>query len=95
MLSDLAKDIAKEALKEQTLSQLALIIQRDWKNVSPYARPYLDAMLYLESISDKYGADSGDSVVSYFLSNARSYTGETAKLVKAELNRRVKNSYRS
>jgi hypothetical protein len=87
--------LTKDTIKTYSIANIAKLIGTDWKNVSPYACPYLDAMLYLESISDKYGADSGDSVVSYFLSNARSYTGETAKLVKAELNRRVKNSYRS
>jgi hypothetical protein len=87
--------LTKDTIKTYSIANIAKLIGTDWGNISVHARPYLIAMLYLESISDKYGADSGTSVVSYFLSNARSYTGETAKLVKAELNRRVKASYKS
>jgi hypothetical protein len=39
----------------------------------------------LDKITDAYYADSGKSVVLYFLSNASSYRGETAKRLKAEL----------
>lgn len=64
---------------------IAREIRKDWKNVSPYAAPYLNAMSCLESINDKYGFDSGRSIVSYFLANAGSWKGETARRIKAEL----------
>lgn len=51
----------------------------------PYAMPYLDAMLQLHSIEDNYYYDSGRSVVLYFLANANSWKGDTAKALKAEL----------
>jgi len=47
-------------------------------------------MYNLISIKDKYGQDSGKSIVAYFLSNARSWTGPVAKLVKKELKKRLK-----
>ena len=47
--------------------------------------PYLGAMFSLDKITDPYGADSGKSIVLYFLSNATTWRGETAKRVKAEL----------
>ena len=67
------------------LYEIAREIRKDWKNVSPYAAPYLQAMFCLESITDNYGFDSGRSIVAYFLSNAGSWRGETAKRIKAEL----------
>lgn len=77
--------------KEMSLSGLAREVRRDWgSKVNFAAKPYLEALSSLENISDQYGADSGQSIVAYFLSNASSWRGETAKAVKAELNRRLK-----
>lgn len=65
--------------------EIAAEIRKDWKNVSPYAAPYLQAMFCLESVNENYGFDSGRSIVCYFLANAGSWRGEVAKRVKAEL----------
>ena len=67
------------------LYEIASEIRKDWKNISPYARPYLQAMSCLESIEDNYIFDTGRSIVCYFLANAGSWRGETAKRIKAEL----------
>jgi len=67
------------------LWQIAREIRKDWQKVSPYAQPYLEAMSSLDSITDNYGWDSAKSIVLYFLANAGSWRGETAKRVKAEL----------
>ena len=80
----------KEFVASRTISQIAGIVRKDWKKVYFGAVPYLDAMFSLESVDDDYGYDSGRSVVAYFLANASTWRGETAKLVKAELNRRIK-----
>ena len=72
------------------LYTIAREIRADWKKVSPYAAPYLQAMSYLNSVDDKYILDSGRSIVSYFLANAGSWRGETAKRIKAELKAMVK-----
>ena len=72
------------------LYDIAREIRKDWKNVSVYAAPYLNAMSCLESVNDNYVFDSGRSVVRYFLSNAGSWKGETAKRIKAELKAMVK-----
>jgi hypothetical protein len=47
-------------------------------------------MTSLNSINDNYGADSGRSIVAYFLANAPTWRGPFAKAVKAELNSRLK-----
>jgi len=69
----------------RTLYQIASEIRKDWKNVNFAAKPYLDAMAQLESVSQNYGWDSGKSIVLYFLGNANAWRGEKAKEIKAEL----------
>lgn len=71
------------------IAQLANLVRRDWKNISPHAVPYLRVMGQLSSVDDNYLAEDGRSIVLYFLSNAGAWRGETARLVKAELKRRV------
>lgn len=79
----------KEELKEMELHQIAEIISNDWKPVHYTAKPYLDAMHGLRNITDNHGHDSGSSIVCYFLSNANTWKGETARAIKAELNKRL------
>ena len=71
--------------KPRPLNAIAREIGADWK--APYfgAVPYLRAMACLSGIDDQYGADSAKSIVLYFLSNATTWRGETARRVKAEL----------
>ncbi len=65
--------------------EIAREIRADWKKPYFGAVPYLDAMRSLNKITDDYGADSGISVVLYFLANAGTWRGEVAKRVKSEL----------
>jgi hypothetical protein len=74
------------------LHEIAGEIQRDWKNIFFGAVPYLRAMASLDSIRDSYGGDSGKSAVLYFLSNAHTYRGDTARRVKAELKAALKGA---
>jgi len=72
--------------QQRPICQIAQEIRKDWgSKVNPAARPYLSAMLSLNNKKDMFGADSADSIILYFLSNASSYRGETAKRLKAEL----------
>tara|TARA_R110000824_G_scaffold109610_7_gene257344 strand:- start:933 stop:1166 length:234 start_codon:yes stop_codon:yes gene_type:complete len=70
---------------KKPLSQLAREISANWSNVNYAARPYLDAMSQLDSVQDKFGYDDGKSVVLYFLANAGTWRGDTARKIKAEL----------
>lgn len=70
------KDIAKE-------------IREDWKNISPAAKPYLNAMLQLNCIDDKYGLDSASEIVLRFLCNAQTWRGEKARQIKNELKKLI------
>lgn len=67
------------------LYTIAKEIRADWHNVSPHARPYLQAMSELDRITDRYFEDSAKSVVLYFLSNAASWHGPVARAIKLEL----------
>lgn len=76
----------------RTLSTIARDISRDW--IKPYfgAVPYLDAMHSLQTIRDKYYYDDAESVVRYFLANATSWKGDTARSIKAELKTLLKGA---
>jgi len=68
------------------LYEIAREIRKDWGSKVNYAaKPYLDAMETLDKITDNYMMDSGMSIVLYFLSNANTWRGETAKKIKKEL----------
>ena len=67
------------------LYEYADIIKKDWRKLSPYAEPYLNAMRGLNQITDDYYLDSAQSVVLYFLSNASGWRGDTARAIKKEL----------
>lgn len=67
------------------LYSIAADIRKNWPNVYFGARPYLNAMGTLKAIEDKYGLDSAESVVQYFLANAGTWRGEHARRIKTEL----------
>lgn len=69
----------------RSLRVIAREIREDWAKVNFAAEPYLAAMSTLQSVQDNYFHDSGESVVRYFLANAGSWRGETARRIKAEL----------
>jgi hypothetical protein len=77
-------------MTERAISEIANEIQQDWKNVNYGAKPYLEAMKELNSVDDNFYEDSAESVIAYFLGNARSWKGETAKRIKLELNNLIK-----
>ena len=70
---------------KRSLQTIAIEIYNDWEKVNFGAKPYLDAMGELDSIEDAYGYDTARGVVAYFLSNASTWRGDTARRVKAEL----------
>jgi hypothetical protein len=72
------------------ISEIAKEIKKDWKKVYYGAVPYLEAMCSLDQVTDSCGQDSTKSVIVYFLGNAQSYRGETARKSKAELKEIIK-----
>lgn len=76
--------------RKHSLGKLAGVIQRQWSNMPEGVKPYLAALFTLKSVQDRYGFDSGRSIVSQLLSHMAGWKGETAREVKAELRRRLK-----
>lgn len=80
-----------ESTKHRHLEVIAGEIRRDWKNPYFGAVPYIREMGRYNTINDDNGCgDNARSVVLYFLSNARTWKGETAKRIKAELKSMLK-----
>jgi hypothetical protein len=69
----------------RSLNVIAADIQNDWQKVNIAALPYLEAMHSLITVNDRFGLDSGDSIVRYFLSNSTTWRGPVARSIKAEL----------
>jgi hypothetical protein len=86
--------ISSEELKTMLFSHIACIIIDDWKKINYAAQPYVSAMIHLNhcDCSAYHNFDSAESIIRYFLSNARAWRGGVAKLVKSELNRRLKEN---
>lgn len=73
------------------LFEIARDIDSNWKPEIYFgARPYLNAMYSLDRLSDRYGCDTGESVVRYFLANAQTWKGQEARAIKLELNNILK-----
>ena len=72
------------------IQEIASEILQDWKKPYFGAIPYIEAMLQLNTIHDDYYLDTAESVVIYFLANAQTWRGETAKRIKAELREMLK-----
>ena len=66
---------------------IAQEIKKTWKpNVHPWAKPYVDALLTVDKMSDRYICEDARTQVIYLLGNMRMWRGEDAKRIKAELN---------
>ena len=85
------------ATTNRPLYEIAREIRQNWKksisgtDLNFAARPYLEAMSTLNDINDRYILDSGSTIVAYFLGNAQTWRGETAKRIKLELNKMLKS----
>ncbi len=76
-------------LSTLTWHELVSLVEIDWKRVYFGAVPYLNAMKTMESHNSNYGLDDGQTIIIYFLANATTWRGVTARSVKAELKRRA------
>lgn len=72
-------------MDHRPLHIIAHEISTDWRKPYFGAVPYLDAMRQLNSIHGEFYNDSAKSIVAYFLANANTWRGDTARRVKAEL----------
>lgn len=77
-------------LEPRPIYEIASDIKREWLHVSPHARPYLEAMLTLSKVTDRYICESASDIISRFLCNASSFRGEGARTLKQELKNLIK-----
>ena len=70
--------------------KIAEEILNTWDRPNYAARPYLAAMLTINSHDENFGYDSAKNVILYFLSNATTFRGGKAKELKNELKQLIK-----
>lgn len=75
----------KPSAQNRLLCAIAEDIEENWANVNYAAKPYLAAMHRLNHITDRFHEDDAETVVLYFLSNAKGWRGEESRRIKAEL----------
>jgi len=74
-------------LSSKTINEIGFLIERSWINPFYGAIPYMKAMQRI--VNGAFYQDDEETIILYFLSNARTWKGETAREVKKELKRRV------
>ena len=67
------------------LREIAREIRKDWPQPYVGAVPSLEAMSTPDNVDDPDFTESARTQVMYFLANAGTWRGETARRVKAEL----------
>lgn len=77
---------------DRPLRDIAREIIAKWPKPFYAAVPYLQAMARMDKITDDFGHDTGKSIVTYFLSNAKGWRGPDARNIKYELKRMMKGT---
>lgn len=81
-----------EARTAPDLRSIARVVYADWTNMYFGAVPYVAAMEQLISAFDpkeKYGVEDAKLIVLYFLSNAKTWRGPVAQVVKQILKEKM------
>lgn len=81
----------KTETTKRPVYKIAEDILNSWGRPNYAARPYLAAMLTINNEDEKYGHETAKSIILYFLSNAGTFKGPEAKILKAELKQLIKN----
>ena len=76
--------------KPRKILTIAADVRRHWPEPYYGAVPYLEAMESLEFVTESFGHDSAQSIITYFLSNATRWKGDDARRIKAELKAMLK-----
>jgi hypothetical protein len=79
-----------QTINTRPVYKIAEEILNDWAAPHFAARPYLAAMLTINSHCENYGQDTAKSIILYFLSNSTTYRGSKAQELKKELKTLIK-----
>ena len=90
-LFEIANEIIKDFQREMIETMEAGKKAKHWRHKYIHALAYVEPMLSLNTIDDKYGFDSGRSIVAYALGNLNTWRGEKAREIKKELNGLLKS----
>jgi len=74
-----------QSIHNRPLWAIAKDIRAHWAKPNFGAVPYIDALSQLDNVGDKFGFDDAKGLILYFLSNAKTWRGNDAKRIKAEL----------
>ena len=80
----------EKALPNMKIYEICTVIRMSWANVYFGAKPYISAMASIQDINERFIAEDGRTQVAYFLANATQWKGPVARIVKKELNKRLK-----
>jgi hypothetical protein len=89
-LFEIANEIITDFKREFNEAMKAGKKAKHWKVKYVHALAYVEPMLSLNTIDDKYGFDSGRSIVAYGLGNLQTWKGDKAREIKKELNGMLK-----
>lgn len=73
------------AQEPRKVRDIANEIAEKWKNPYFGAVPYIDAMKEFDTPQDRFLTESGEAQIRRFLVNAKTWRGEDARRIKAEL----------
>lgn len=74
----------------RALHEIADEIVLSWPEPYFGAVPYIHVMRRLEKVTDLPGMDDGAEIVQRFLSNAKTWRGDTARRIKTELRETIR-----
>jgi hypothetical protein len=75
----------KATTAPRPLSEITREIRKDWRPMYRPAEAHFEAFEYANDVNEMYGCDSVKSEILYFLGNAQTWKGETARRIKLEL----------
>lgn len=74
---------------QRTIKAIVADISSEWgekvHTVGYAAKPYLDALSNVETTGETYGAENGEHLLRYLLSNLTQFKGQRARELKEEL----------
>lgn len=94
-IAQFGDDLNIESVNEATedgprkISTIAREIKKYWPKPHYSAKPYLDAMMDMDTIDDMVLHETGKDIVTRFIGNASTWRGPDAKRIKAELKEMV------
>lgn len=81
-------------LSGMSIKEIAQFIIDDWGKQGSVPRTYLEPMLEINSLDEMCFAEPATFVVGYFLGNSSGWRGDTAKVVKKHLEKRLSDHHK-